>query len=367
MDDLLQPGSGTCRLLLQHAADYPKLQVRDVFKFLYQSSFGCEHLVSAPDAAAAGIREEFAAQTDWEPQPVQPLDGPYCRVPLSCLSSGLLPETLAKLFVLSAKKEAGGMEALLCKLAHARMLAAEGLLPFSADEFDRELALWKAAGYPAVRHSEEFRAAYHPSYRVIARSCIPLLPLLSRVDHLARSGRVVLAIEGGSASGKTTLGRLFSKIYDCTVLHMDDFFLQPHQRTAQRLAQPGEHVDWERFLSEVLQPLSRNRPILYRRFDCGRMALLPPVEILPRQLIVIEGAYCMHPALAQFYDLSVFLDVDPLLQRQRILRRNTPEMAERFFREWIPLEAAYFNGLNVKNRCLMQIPIVSDEDLPHPA
>ena len=59
----------------------------------------------------------------------------------------------------------------------------------------------------------------------------------------------------------------------------------------------------------------------------------------------------MHPDLAKYYDLSVFLEVSENLQRERILTRNSAEFAKRFFNEWIPMENRYFEGMNVKNRC----------------
>ena len=51
-------------------------------------------------------------------------------------------------------------------------------------------------------------------------------PLLVRIDRLmAEQERVLVAIDGGSASGKTTLGELLQSVYACPVFHMDDFFL----------------------------------------------------------------------------------------------------------------------------------------------
>ena len=180
---------------------------------------------------------------------------------------------------------------------------------------------------------------------------IPTL-LTRRIDALLSSReRVLLAIEGGSASGKTTLASALAAAYACPVFHMDDFFLQPAQRTPQRLGQPGGNVDRERFLSEVLQPLRQGRPVAYRAYDCAASAIGPAREMLPGRLNIVEGAYSLHPELADLYDLRVFLDIDPELQRSRILRRNTPEMARRFFERWIPLEQRYFDALNPKAKC----------------
>ena len=64
-------------------------------------------------------------------------------------------------------------------------------------------------------------------------------PLFAELDRqLAGELPVRLAIEGGSASGKTTLGQILAERYGCTVFHMDDFFLRPEQRTASRFAEP---------------------------------------------------------------------------------------------------------------------------------
>ena len=46
--------------LRAHCARYPELALQDVFKALYQSAFGCEHLIADTSAAAEGIRREAA-------------------------------------------------------------------------------------------------------------------------------------------------------------------------------------------------------------------------------------------------------------------------------------------------------------------
>jgi len=181
--------------------------------------------------------------------------------------------------------------------------------------------------------------------------------LLKKIDSLLMNDSVLLAIEGGSASGKTTLSGQLQKLYGCNVFHMDDFFLRPIQRTPARLAEPGGNVDRERFLEEVLLPTSQKLPIHYHPFDCSTFSLQPAVTLLPTKLTIIEGAYSMHPALSGYYDFSVFLDIQTSLQKKRIEKRNSPEKAARFFSTWIPMENHYFRELHVKERCNMIIPI----------
>ena len=55
---------------------------------------------------------------------------------------------------------------------------------------------------------------------------------------------LLVAIDGRCASGKSTLAKDLQKQLDCNVIHMDDFYLQEHQRTTKRLREPGGNVDY---------------------------------------------------------------------------------------------------------------------------
>ncbi|MBR2972419.1 MAG: hypothetical protein IKC61_05785 [Clostridia bacterium] len=338
--------------LIKHSEAYPNMQIKDLFKYIFQSAFGCEHLVSDLDASISYINIERKSIGSYEEPLTEQLDGSYSRVHLSCLNKGLTPRTLGKIFCLSAKTENGGREALLEKLGVARELIEQGLLPFSLSDFEKELTAWRELNYPAIRHSEAFRNEYRPAYRVVADKYVSILPLLSQLDSRLTRGRVILAIDGGCASGKTTLANMLRDIYDCTVFHMDDFFLRPEQRTAERLAEIGGNVDRERFEEEILKPLCNNEAqICYRPYNCATQELGAPVCVSPTKLVVVEGVYSMHNGLSGYYDYSVYLDTDLETRRTRISVRNSKEMAERFFNEWIPLEESYFTDMKVKERC----------------
>ena len=132
---------------------------------------------------------------------------------------------------------------------------------------------------------------------------------------------------------------------------MDDFFLQPHQRTKERLEEAGGNVDRERFLEEVLLPIKRKECVQYRCFDCSSLTILPEVVVQPKKLTVIEGSYSMHPVFSDYYDFGVFLDIDSKLQKERILKRNSPEFATRFFEMWIPMEEKYHRAFKIQEQC----------------
>lgn len=342
----------TTDFLLGQCARYPALEPQDLLKALHQSVFGCGHFVTDEAVGLARLQAELETAADVGPD-TERLDGAFCRVHLQMLAkSGLAAETLFRLFVLSAEERTGDAAVLEEKLTVLLLLAEEGRLPFSADAAAKAITAWRAAGFPACHHSETFRTVYRPAYRVIRNDLMRLLPLFAAIDRKrSERPRVLCAVEGGSASGKTTLSVLLQRVYGCTVFHMDDYFLRPEQRTQARLAEPGGNVDRERFYEEVLQPLCSGAPVRCRRYDCAAGQLLPAVEVQPAPLTVVEGAYSMHPMLAEQYDLSVFLRISAEAQRKRILQRNGPEIGQRFFDQWIPLEQRYFDALSPAERC----------------
>ena len=63
--------------------------------------------------------------------------------------------------------------------------------------------------------------------------------IIKKIRTLEAKGEapVIVSIEGGAGSGKTTLAAALNKALGGNLYHMDDFFLPPHLRTAERLAQ----------------------------------------------------------------------------------------------------------------------------------
>lgn len=348
-------------LFSSQLARYPACELRDLLKALYQSTMGCGHF--APDEAQAAryLEDELSALAPAPEgaQAVEPL-GTYSRVHLApALRDGLAPRTLLRLFLASAGPETPERRA---QLEQAVREIPALSLPFPRETVREAAEAYLAQGCPPLHHSPAFRAAYAPAYRLVHTGYAQLLPLLCRIDALARTQeRVIVAIDGQCASGKTTLAALLARLYDADTLHMDDYFLQPHQRTPERLAQPGGNVDAERFLADALTPLSEGRPYLAQRYDCGTQMLLPGQTRAPRRVTIVEGSYSLHPALASRYTLRVLLQIDAEAQRGRILRRNGTQMLERFVSLWIPLENTYFAATDAAHRCDMLLRVTPNE------
>ena len=171
---------------------------------------------------------------------------------------------------------------------------------------------------------------------------------IKQAKKLRPGGRILVAIDGRCASGKTALAESLKNKTGCTVFHMDDYFLRPEQRTPERFKTPGGNVDRERFFSELLAPLkSGKEEVEFRKYDCRTGKLLPAVRVVPGDTVVIEGSYSCHPDLAGEYDIKVFLTVGKDEQARRIEKRNGRSAAAIFQTKWIPLEEEYFRAFGI--------------------
>lgn len=190
-------------------------------------------------------------------------------------------------------------------------------------------------------------------------------------DHL------ILAIDGRSASGKTTLAARLSERFNADVIHMDDFFLPLSMRTPERLAEPGGNVHYERFFSEIIEPLilASKKPfcpendalthacpsaalpaLTWKRFDCSTGSFSPnSCHTSGQPLLIIEGAYSMRPEFRATYDMSFFLTAAASLQKERIIARNGSERWRAFQEKWIPMEEKYFSYYQIEHCCDMTL------------
>lgn len=169
-------------------------------------------------------------------------------------------------------------------------------------------------------------------------------PAVEAIETLVAQGKgpVIVAVDGRCASGKTTFAGLCGEIFEnCNIFHTDDFFLPPEMQIPERLEVPGGNVHYERVEKEILLPLSQGKGGVYRVFDCsvGTFGLEKSFEAKP--LNILEGSYALHPVLAPYSHLKIFLTCSPALQRKRLERRS-PEKLHQFETRWIPLEEAYF-------------------------
>ncbi len=174
---------------------------------------------------------------------------------------------------------------------------------------------------------------------------------------LSEKSRVIVAIDGPCASGKTTLAAKLCEKFDGFVIHTDDFFLRPEKRTPGRLSEPGGNLDRERFLDEVLVPLRAGNDFSFRPYLCSVGALGEKITVPKKALYIIEGSYSHHPFFGR-YDLKIFLKISSDIQKDRLAKRD-PEKLSRFLTEWIPMEERYFSHFQIRENA--DVVIETDE------
>jgi hypothetical protein len=158
-------------ILITHAKRYPLMQPTDAVKLIYQNEFGGGHLIRDEEACLNYLRREYADQKKDPTAPLyEDIGNGIVRVNLAAVK----PEDLEQLgqdFIASAAKHKGTLDSFLNKLEVLHKLTTEGVFTFDVDALKVYLSEYKAAGYPAVSHSNVYRKHYVPAYRVVLWKC----------------------------------------------------------------------------------------------------------------------------------------------------------------------------------------------------
>ncbi len=354
-----------------HWARYPLMEPRDFAKLAYQSEFGPAHMAEGPDRVLAALLAE-RKEAGPDPLPPEPIGNGLCRLhitqALSTLSELPLIGRMFTRTVASAEGTASGLSEKLDRLA---ALPVPGLPDY--------LESWRREGCPPVRHSEAFRKAYRPHYRVVRQDFAGYLPALVPIDRLSRehyaawlrlshSGALeggasprerglrpyLVAVDGRCGSGKTGFSGIVEQLIPCRmhVAHMDHFYLPPERRGERWKEVPAGNMDLERLRREILLPVRSGKPLTYPPFlpdgpvldEYGEEIEMDPDDAA---LILVEGTYSQHPSLSEFYDYKMFLTCEREEQTRR-LRAREGSYYPTFDRVWRTLEERYFSACGTR-------------------
>lgn len=352
-----------------HWARYPAMEPQDFAKLAYQSTFGPAHMVQSPDKVLAALLEEHK-KAGTEPIPPEPIGNGLCRLHITRALSALweLP-LIGRMFTQTMGAAEGTAAELSETLEQLAALPVPGLEGY--------LTAWRREGCPPVHHSEAFRRAYHPHYRVLRQDYARFLPALVPIDRLSREHYTaylrlprpgdqlpgerasaylrrhgvrpfLVAADGRCGSGKTGFSSIVEQLIPGRkrTVHMDDFYLPWEKRALDWMETPAGNMNLERLRREILLPVRSGKPMAYLPVLSG--APVPdeygnPIEIDPDdvELILVEGTYSQHPSLAGYYDYKIFLTCEREEQTRRLQAREG-DYYPTFDRVWRTLEERYF-------------------------
>lgn len=151
-------------VLIYHFKKYPLITPQDAVKICYQSAFGCGHLIKDKEYALSMLKKELEnIESDEDAQLFESIGNGYLRLNLhKAKAMGISAEKICRIFIKSA--DMGENTLIEPELEILKWLAQNGKAPFSEKELEHYLSDYNGE---AVSHSEIYRKAYIPAYRVI--------------------------------------------------------------------------------------------------------------------------------------------------------------------------------------------------------
>jgi uridine kinase len=177
-----------------------------------------------------------------------------------------------------------------------------------------------------------------PAVRVLIRM------LTARRDASTRP--LVVALDGRSGVGKSTLAAELAGTLDGSVLDGDGFFaggVMVRSDAPGRLA--ADCIDWRRE-RPVLEVLRQGSEAKYHAFDWEAFNgdLEPkPTVCVPKRVVIFDGVYSARPELADLVDVRVLLRVPDAVRMARLLLREGA--LGPWERQWQAAEDWYFQNV----------------------
>ena len=160
------------QLLGAHLQRYPGMQLADVYKLLHQAALGAGHAVSNAADARSRLQAEVAGLASGPDEPLVDVispDGRLARVHLRpYIAADHDLARLADAFARTPEVCPPAPDKLVKFCACLGDLADASGIPFSRTQVAEYFDAIAAQSYPVVRHSQPFRDAYRPAYRVVA-------------------------------------------------------------------------------------------------------------------------------------------------------------------------------------------------------
>jgi uridine kinase len=172
------------------------------------------------------------------------------------------------------------------------------------------------------------------------------IQVLRLITSQVRPDRSVLVgIDGGAGSGKTTftrwlaetIGRAISPVH---IVHTDNFCRPSAERVNPRLPLAVvSDIDWQRLCSQVLVPLRSGKAAHFQLYDWPADCLKDWVTIDIGGVTMVDGVTATRNELASYYDLRIWFSCPRDIRISRLLKRGDTSLAE--IEHWLPSEDDY--------------------------
>lgn len=336
------------QILLQHNIEFPLMRADDYLKLIFQSEFGCEHMVEDAQSALESLQLECKQLPQSRGELTTTVSDDFTRVNLAEFINTMGdPTTLADIFIASSKTKCGTAEALAAKCEVFLNLVAGKKIDLPLYQTKKQVAKF-IADLRAVHHSMTYRLNYQPHYRVVRRDLFFVYRIIDFISaRVNNKQKTFIAIDGDSSSGKSYFGRILEQYYGdkCLLIHADDFFLPIELRSNERLSEIGGNLHYER-VAELLKELKGgSNTVKYYKYDCHENKMIEQ-EANNRPVVIVEGVYSANSRLIGFYDYVLMLTVNKKLQQTRILKRDGEDTLERYNKIWLPLEQKYLDDFS---------------------
>jgi uridine kinase len=145
-----------------------------------------------------------------------------------------------------------------------------------------------------------------------------------------RAGRTrVVAVDGRSGAGKTSLAEVLRKVLDAPVVSLEDLYG----------GWDGLEHGIDLLVAAVLEPLAAGRPPRVPRYDWVAGQWAEPTVLEPPAVLIVEGVGAGARRAAVYASLLVWLEVSPAVRKKRALDRDGETFAPHWDR-WAAQEDA---------------------------
>ena len=154
--------------------------------------------------------------------------------------------------------------------------------------------------------------------------------LAEQILHTAKKQPFIVAIDGRSASGKTTFAKTLAHTLKTPLIHTDD------------IAWHHSFFDWWPLLEKhILKPFKAGQVVNWTPEIWTTKGRSGAIVVPVTTILVAEGVSSSRLELSNYIDLAIWIETPSRVAEKRGLERDGPEKSDFWF-EWQAAEIPFF-------------------------